>query len=114
MNATLRRIKELMDKRDWSLYQLAKVSGIPYSSLSALFQRNHQPTLATLERICNGFKISLGEFFSDSPPYKELEERLEYEEMELILDYRKLSRKDKQNISSIIKVFIENSKKADS
>ena len=49
MNDVLQKIKELMEERGWSLYKLAKESGIPYSSLNSLFQKNNQPTITTLE-----------------------------------------------------------------
>ena len=56
MNDTLKRINELLDKRNWTLYKLAKESDIPYSSLSSMFQKNNQPTIATLEK--NMYSIS--------------------------------------------------------
>jgi len=62
-NETLKRIQFFLDYNHWTLYKLAKVSGISYSSLNNLFQRNNSPTISTLEKICAGFQISLGEFF---------------------------------------------------
>ena len=64
-NYALIRIKELLDQRNWSLYKLAQEANIPYSSLNSLFRKNNQPTLATLEKICRGFHISVSEFFYD-------------------------------------------------
>ena len=65
LNHTLTKIKHLLDERNWTLYKLAKEAGIPYSSLNALFLKNNQPTIATLEKICGGFHITLSEFFAD-------------------------------------------------
>ena len=48
-NVVLGRIRELMNLNHWSIYKLAKASGIPYSSLNNCFQRNTTPTIPTLE-----------------------------------------------------------------
>lgn len=64
-NITLMKLEMLMNERKWSIYKLAKESDIPYSSLNNLFQRNTEPTLPTLRKICAGLGISLSDFFSD-------------------------------------------------
>lgn len=63
MNTTLKKIMDLLEERQWTIYRLAKESGIPYSSLNSLFQKNNQPTISTLEKICAGFHITMCEFF---------------------------------------------------
>ena len=50
LNKTLTKINLLLEQRHWSMYRLAKESGIPYSSLNSLFQKNNQPTISTLEK----------------------------------------------------------------
>ena len=99
-NTTLTRIQELCQQRGWSLYKLAKESDIPYSSLNNIFQRNTQPTISTLEKICAGFQISLHDFFigveTATTPI------LSDEETELIQNYRTLSKSNKK----ILKKFI--------
>lgn len=109
MNAVLSKVKKLLDERDWTLYQLAKTSGIPYSSLNALYQRNHQPTIATLEKICDGFKITLGEFFSDCTPYREGEEKYSRTEQELIKNFRKLGRRKQKYVRGFVDMLLEES-----
>lgn len=61
----LDRIKQLSDERGWSNYKLAKEAHISESSLNNLFRLNNQPTISTLESICNGFGITLSQFFSE-------------------------------------------------
>ena len=61
---TLLRIKELLDERSWSEYKLSKASGVSQSTLSNMFKRNNAPTIPTLESICEGFGITLSQFFS--------------------------------------------------
>lgn len=62
---TLERIKELLDERRWSMYKLAKMSGVSQSTLSNMFARNNDPSISTLEDICQAFGISLSQFFAD-------------------------------------------------
>ena len=69
LNKLLIKIQQLLDERNWTLYRLSKESNIPYSSLNSLFLKNNQPTVSTLEKVCDGFHITLSEFFAeDTPP----------------------------------------------
>ncbi len=59
----LERIQELCQERNWSYYQLSKVSGIAYSTLSTMINKHNMPSLSTLQRLCDGFGISVTDFF---------------------------------------------------
>lgn len=59
----LKRIQELCEERGWSCYQLAKASGIAYSTLSTMLNKQNMPTLPTLLKLCEGFGISVTDFF---------------------------------------------------
>ena len=61
----LDQIKKICEEKEWSIYKLAKESGIPYSSLNNMINRNTQPTLPTLINLCQGLNISLSDFFSN-------------------------------------------------
>jgi transcriptional regulator with XRE-family HTH domain len=61
----LERIAALRDDRGWSNYKLAKATGISQTTIGHMFTRNTQPSIATLESICEGFGITLSQFFSD-------------------------------------------------
>jgi len=63
------RIKELCEKRGFSYYELAKRSDIPYSTLNTMILKENQPSLSTVRKLCNGFGISLLQFFNteDAP-----------------------------------------------
>lgn len=63
---THQRLRQLMEERGWSEYKLAKTCGLAESTLANIFRRNSVPSIATLERICDGFGITLAQFFSDS------------------------------------------------
>jgi len=60
---TMRRVNELLAERNLSLYRLAQMSGISYSTLKNTAQRNGQLSVDTIERICDGLQIPLSEFF---------------------------------------------------
>ena len=64
MDAT-EKIQEMMKQRGWSAYKLAKQSGLSEATIGNLIRRNTVPSIPTVEAICNGFGISLSQFFSD-------------------------------------------------
>ena len=57
------RINELCHERSWSYYRLAKESGIPYSTLNTMLHKTYIPTIPSLIKICDGFGITLAQFF---------------------------------------------------
>lgn len=59
------RIKNLCAAYSWTYYRLAKESGITYSTLSTMLNKGTMPSIPTLEKICNGFGITLSQFFLD-------------------------------------------------
>ena len=62
----LAKLRQLMAARNWTEYRLAKESGLSESTIANIYRRNNVPTVATLEAICNGFGITLSEFFADN------------------------------------------------
>lgn len=58
------RIKQLCKERGFSYYELAKRSEIPYSTLNTMLLKENQPSLSTLRKLCNGFGITLLQFFN--------------------------------------------------
>lgn len=65
------KIRILMEKHGWTMYQLAKESGVSWSTIRNMFQRNTAPTVPTLEALCNGLGISMAELLL-GPDYPEL------------------------------------------
>ena len=61
----LERLQKLMDARGWSMYRLAKESGLTESTISNIYRRNAIPSSVTLESICKGFGITLSQFFAE-------------------------------------------------
>ena len=97
----LARITELREARGWSVYHLAKRSGIPQSTIATWYQKNLYPPIDKLEILCQVFEISLPEFFSDgslfyaSPEYKKLLQK-----------WTLLSPKQKEILLSLMDAFI--------
>ena len=60
-----RRLKDLMEERNWTEYKLAKEAGLSQSTISNLFKRNMLPTIPTLEAICSSFGLTLSQFFAE-------------------------------------------------
>lgn len=60
-----KRIRQLLDDRNWTPYRLAKEAKLPDATIGNLFRRNTQPTLPTLDAICKAFGITLSQFFAE-------------------------------------------------
>lgn len=66
------RIKELLEQQKMTQYQLFVKSGVPKSTLSNLLSCAYDSVkLRILHEICQGFGISIPEFF-DSPLFDEV------------------------------------------
>ncbi len=100
-NEVLRRIRELLKLNHWSIYKLAKASGIPYSSLNNCFLRNTCPTIPTLEKLCAGLNICLSDFF-DFKKNPLRDESLSEDEQNLLGAYRRLSIRDKELLNAYL------------
>lgn len=62
---TQKRIRELMEERNWTDYRLAKEANLSHSTVTNMFNRNNAPTLPTLEAVCQAFSITLAQFFAN-------------------------------------------------
>lgn len=99
--AIIERIRFLLDVNHWTIYRLAKESGLSYSSINNIFVRNTCPTILTLEKICYAFHISLSEFFAfDTNPTKP--DKLTEKEADLLSKYRSLSASDQKRLDTFL------------
>ena len=62
---TKSRIKELMDERGWTIYELSKRSGLAQTTISNMWKRNTEPTIPSLRQLCDAFGITLSQFFAE-------------------------------------------------
>lgn len=88
----LERIQELCAERNWSYYQLAKASGITYSTLNTMINKQNMPSLPTLQKLCRGFGISVTDFFEPNRSISGLTE----DQAQCLSLFTSLSREDKQ------------------
>ena len=66
-DAIRKRIKFYLKEKNMNVWKLYKMSGIPCSTISTFMSgRTELIKLDTLLHICEGFGITLGEFFTDS------------------------------------------------
>lgn len=66
-NAIRKRIKFYLKAQNMKIWDLCKATGIPCSTISTFMSgKTELIKLDTLLHICEGFNISLGEFFTDS------------------------------------------------
>ena len=100
--SVIERIQNLMNFKHWSIYKLAKESGLPYSSLNNIFTRRTCPSIATLEKICNGLDISLSDFFNyEINPLRV--PTISEEHQMLINEFETLSANDKQLLKAYLR-----------
>ena len=64
-DAVILRIEELCLTNKMTKYDLSQKSGVPQTTLTSIKKkRSGSPKIATLYAICEGFNISIEEFFS--------------------------------------------------
>lgn len=98
---TQKRIRQLMNERNWSEYRLAKESGLSQSTIANVFKRNNAPTLPTLEAVCKSFGITLAQFFSEgSDPIE-----LTTEQQELFKKWAALSNEQKKILLDLMNIM---------
>lgn len=65
-NAIRKRIKYYLKEKNMNTWNLCKRSGVPVSTVSTFMSgKTELLKLDTLLHICEGFEITLGEFFSE-------------------------------------------------
>ena len=78
MNAQ-QRIRQLMDERGWTIYRLAQESKLSQTTISNIFKRNNQPSIPTVNAICDACGITLAQFFAEDDPANTLNARSEFD-----------------------------------
>ncbi|MBR6219303.1 MAG: helix-turn-helix transcriptional regulator [Clostridia bacterium] len=74
--AVVKRIYELCDERNVTINKISNISGITQSTVSDIVNGSTVNTgIATIKKLCDGFNISIREFF-DSPLFDDLEQEV--------------------------------------
>lgn len=100
------RIRELCAARSWTVYRLAKESGITYSTLCTMLNKSNTPSVYTLKKICDGFGITLAQFF-DTGDAKAV---LTTENREHLKQWNQLSKESKENAKKYIRFLLTEQK----
>jgi transcriptional regulator with XRE-family HTH domain len=74
--AVAQRILELCSERNIAVNALANISGVSPSTIySMLNQKSQNPGVVSIKKICDGFEITVRQFF-DSPLFDETEQEI--------------------------------------
>jgi transcriptional regulator with XRE-family HTH domain len=74
--AIAKRIIELCEERNIAINALANISGVsPSTVYSMLNEKSQNPGTVSIKKLCDGFEISLREFFN-SPLFDDLEQEI--------------------------------------
>ncbi len=98
MKDILAEIVRLRMACGWTEYQLAEYSDLPQSTISSWYRKNVIPSVASLDKICTAFGITLSQLFAEeeiemTPRLKELIDTwktLSLEQQEAVLTLLKL------------------------
>jgi DNA-binding Xre family transcriptional regulator len=67
------KIKEAAkDRKDWSLYRLAKELGLPQQTVYSWASGRTQPSYDNMDRLCDALDCSVGELFESEPVQQRL------------------------------------------
>ena len=94
-----KRIRELMEERNWTDYRLAKEANLSHLTVTNMSNRNNAPTLPTLEAVCKAFGITLAQFFAKG------DETLIEEQQFLISRWSILNDEQKKILLELMKVI---------
>ncbi len=73
---TVKRIYELCDERNITPNALSYLAGISQSTLKSILRgESKNPGIVTLKKLCDGFEISIIDFF-DTDEFRNLEQEL--------------------------------------
>lgn len=89
----LLRIRQLINEREWTFYRLAKQADISYSTLNNMFQRGNVLSIPTLLRICDGFDITMSEFFDEDGAEAE---QMSISDQNILADFHRLKEQDQK------------------
>ena len=75
-SAVRNRILQLLEEKKLSIHKLAMDSGVAPSSVkNILYGKSINPGVTTIKMLCDGFGISISDFF-DTKEFRELEQEI--------------------------------------
>ena len=100
----LKRIEQERLNRNWTEYTLAKNAGIAQSTISTWYRKQLQPSIASIEKICKGFDMTLSAFFQDESGNPSF---LTKEQTDLNEYWLKLNPSQKRALNNFLKEMIK-------
>lgn len=100
----LKKIEYERKRRDWSEYTLSQKSGVTQSTISTWYRKQLQPSVASLEKICDGLGITLSEFFSEYDTNEKV--ALSNEQVDLLTLWNKLTKNQKIAVTNMLETFM--------
>lgn len=97
---TVARIKELMEKRGWTCYELAAQTSISTNAIYDWFKIGAVPSLGNIVKVCEAMGITLEQFFCGEQSYQ-----LTQEEQDILSAWFSLSEFEKSAFINLIKAF---------
>ena len=74
--AIAKRIRQLCNERNITPNGLANISAVPQATIKSILNgESKNPGTVTIKKLCDGFEITLGEFFS-TPEFEALEQEI--------------------------------------
>lgn len=72
-----KRILSLCRERGWTPNALSNISAVPQATIKSILNgESKNPGAITIKKLCDGFEITLGEFFS-TPEFDALEQEIQ-------------------------------------
>lgn len=94
----LNKIIKLREERDWTEYRLSEESGIPQSTISSWFRKKIIPSVASLEKICKAYNMTLSQFFAEEDEVNDLTQA----QKRMILYFTKLDERQQEALINFI------------
>ncbi len=94
------KLLRLIHEKNWSYYRLAKESNMSWSTIRNMFERGTEPTLPTLEALCEGLGITLADLLVG---YSSVS--LTDDQKELLENWEKLEAEDRQLFMELLRSF---------
>lgn len=98
------RLRQLMDQQGISVYKLAQQSGLSWNTIDNVLKKSINPTVHTLEMLCEGLGITLVQFFDVDGNATQISS----EQQQYLNKREDLTERDRLIIDSMIEIMRKN------
>ncbi len=96
-----KKLVELKKRKKWTNYKIAKECNLPQATVDNIYKQRNTPQIETLKLLCDGFGITLSQFFLED----ERDSSLSKSQIEF-LDLFNLLSEEKKDALKTIMIFI--------